>query len=425
MARRLLGIGAFLLMISIMSAVIVVVIQWIIRVIQFAEYHGDDTITDFLLWPLQGTVANRELVFLGWMAFFIGIASIFIHIFVSFIKRFFRKSILVDIPENPEYYRKEGVKIVAVIPAFEEKESISDVILGTRQYVDEIVVVDDGSRDGTCEIAIDLGTHIIQHDRRRGLGITMRDGLDRAVQLGADVIVTLDADGQYVCDEIPNVIYPITNGQAELVLGSRSAGHIEHMPLVKRFGNRMMTWAVGLIAKLRFTDTQTGFRAMTAGVARALNLKGQYTYTQEMVLQTVRNGYRVVDVPITFRKRLYGDSRLIATSFDYAFQSLGIVLRTMRDENPLMFFGSGGLLLMAVDGFFMGDAAIKWSQRADISAQTVILAILFVSVGLQILLFGFLTDMLRKERSEREYEILEKISEASRRLEKIEDQKNR
>jgi len=125
----------------------------------------------------------------------------------------------------------------------------------------------------------------------------------------------------------------------------------------------------------------------------------------------VRNGYRVVDVPITFRKRIHGESRLIATSADYAFRSIAVVLRTMRDENPLTFFGSGGLLLMAIGGFIAGDAAILWSQKAPIDTSVIILAFLFVSVGLQILLFGFVADMIRKETTAHEPENLEHLME--------------
>ncbi len=106
-----------------------------------------------------------------------------------------------------------------------------------------------------------------------------------------------------------------------------------------------------------------------------------------------------MDVPINFRKRSHGASRLIATSTDYAFRTIAIVLRTIRDENPLGFFGSGGLLLMASGGYVIGDQAIQWAQKAPVSTSSVILGFLFVSVGLQILLFGFVADMLRKEKS--------------------------
>jgi len=266
--------------------------------------------------------------------------------------------------------------------------------------LDDIVVVNDCSEDNTEEIALDLGAHMVTHLIHSGLGPTMRDGLIKALELNADIIVTIDADGQYMEDEIPNVIYPIAQGETDIVLGSRTAGHIEKMALAKKFGNRIMTWAIGVITGHKFTDTQTGFRAMTSNVAESLRLKGEYTYTQEMVLQIAQMGYRICEVPITFNQRKYGESRLIATAGDYAVRTLGIILKTIRDYSPLTFFGIIGFLLITVGGYVAGDSAIKWSQKLPISTPTVILAFLFISVGLQILLFGFMADMLKHEREE-------------------------
>jgi len=305
--------------------------------------------------------------------------------------------LLVDVPPNPEY-RISAQKIVAVIPAYNEENTIEEVITKTRQFVDGIVVVNDCSEDKTEKIALDLGVYVVTHFVHSGLGPTMRDGLVKALELDADIIVTIDADGQYVEEEIPKVIYPIAQGEADLVLGSRTAGHIEKMELVKKFGNRILTWAVGVLTGCKFTDTQTGFRAMTSKVAESLKLKGQYTYTQEMVLQIAQTPFTICEVPITFNKRKYGESRLIATAGDYGFRTIGIILKTIRDYSPLTFFGIIGFLLMAMGGYIAGDSAIKWSQKLPISTSTVILAFLFISVGLQILLFGFMADMLKHER---------------------------
>ncbi|MFQ6126979.1 MAG: glycosyltransferase family 2 protein [Candidatus Heimdallarchaeota archaeon] len=399
MARRLLEYAIFLLILSTISVLIVVAVHIGRRFITYIEVHGKTFLLDFLLWPLKQTdVWYRYIVFLSWLAFFFGICFMLgtgLRILVS--KLFFRKSLLIEVPPDPKH-RKSGQKIIAVIPAYNEENTIAQVITKTQQYVDDIVVVNDGSEDKTENIALDLGVNVITHLVHSGLGPTMRDGLAKALELDADIIVTIDADGQYVEEEIPRVIYPIAQGKADLVLGSRTAGQIENMALVKRFGNRILTWAVGVLTGCKFTDTQTGFRAMTSMVAESLKLKGQYTYTQEMVLQIAQTPFTICEVPITFNKRKYGESRLIATAGDYGFRTLGIILKTVRDYSPLTFFGIIGFLLMAVGGYIAGDSAIKWSQKLPISTSTVILAFLFISVGSQILLFGFMADMLKHER---------------------------
>ena len=369
------------------------------RLINYIKVHGKTFLIDILKWPLDQTdVWYRNIVFLGWLAFVFGICFIVgagLRILGS--KLFFRKSLLVEVPPDPEY-RKGSQKIVAVIPAYNEENTIEEVITKTRQFVNDIVVANDGSEDKTEKIALDLGVNVVTHLVHSGLGPTMRDGLEKALELDADIIVTIDADGQYVEEEIPKVIYPIAQGASDLVLGSRTAGHIEKMAFVKKFGNRLLTWAVGVLTGCKFTDTQTGFRAMTSKVAESLKLKGQYTYTQEMVLQIAQTPFTICEVPITFNKRKYGESRLIATAGDYGFRTLGIILKTIRDYSPLTFFGIIGFLLMAMGGYIAGDSAIKWSQKLPTSASTVILAFLFISVGLQILLFGFMADMLKHER---------------------------
>jgi len=369
--------------------------------VNYIEVHRENFLFDFLLWPLE-SIDNwySYLVFLSWIAFFFGFCFMLVAGLRTLVGRlFFRKSLLIEIPKNPEY-RTLGKKIVAVIPALNEENTIKEVITKTRQFVDDIIVVNDCSEDNTEEIALDLGVHVQTHLVHSGLGPTMRAGLIKALELDADIIVTIDADGQYVEEEIPNIIYPIVQGAADIVLGSRTAGQIEKMEFSKKFGNRLMTWAIGVITGHKFTDTQTGFRAMTSNVAESLRLKGEYTYTQEMVLQIAQMGHRICEVPITFNQRKYGESRLIATAGDYAVRTLGIILKTIRDYSPLTFFGIIGFLLITMGGYVAGDSAIKWSQKLPISTPTVILAFLSISVGLQILLFGFMADMLKHERVE-------------------------
>ena len=126
-----------------------------------------------------------------------------------------------------------------------------------------------------------------------------------------DVIVNIDGDGQYEIAELPRLVEPILVGDADMVLGSRFAGSIEEMPTSKRLGNRIGTWVTGKLSGIPITDAQTGYRALTRHAALTLNVLSNYTYTQETIIQAGYKRLKVVEVPITFKRRIGGSSRLI------------------------------------------------------------------------------------------------------------------
>ena len=293
-------------------------------------------------------------------------------------------------------------KIVVIIPAYNEVVSIGKVINRIKESVEcEIVVVDDGSTDDTGKVAEDLGVKVVRLKRNQGLSVAFRTGFKAGLGLGADILVNIDADNQYQPEEIPQLIEPILKGEADLVLGSRFTGTIEEMPWVKRFGNRTFTWLMRRITGFPFTDTQTGFRAFTAELASDLYLFGKYTYTQEMLIQTVEKGYRIVEVPSYFAKREHGGSRLIVNPFSYAFRAFSIVLKSYRDYHPLKTFGLIGLLFIG-SGFVLGTYLLYiWVSTGIVGRiPSTILTMLLITSGILVLILGFLADMIKNVRDE-------------------------
>jgi glycosyltransferase involved in cell wall biosynthesis len=154
--------------------------------------------------------------------------------------------------------------VVVAIPAFNEEKTIAKVILLAQKHSDKVVVCDDGSMDMTAEIAERLGAEVIRHERNMGYGAAIQSLFGRARELNADVLVTLDADGQHDPSEIPNVVKPVVQGAADVVIGSRfvDAGGSGEMPLYRRFGARLIAKLVNGSSKNGVSDAQSGFRAL-------------------------------------------------------------------------------------------------------------------------------------------------------------------
>ena len=253
------------------------------------------------------------------------------------------------------------MKLVVMIPAYDEEEAIGSVIREIPRDCCgqvEVLVINDGSHDNTVEEAKRAGADkIISFKRNKGLAPAFRAGLETALAMGADIIVNTDADGQYNGGEIPKLIQPIIDGKADFVLGSRTKGHIEHMPLPKRIGNRIATFVTRQVTGLPISDAQSGFRAFTRDAAFRLNVMADYTYVQETLMQAANCGLVIEEVPIEFRKRGGGESRLISSIYGYAKQAGATIAKTYRDYQPLKTFSYLGFLFIIV-GLIVGSRVL-------------------------------------------------------------------
>ncbi|MCP1663173.1 glycosyltransferase involved in cell wall biosynthesis [Methanocalculus sp. AMF5] len=289
------------------------------------------------------------------------------------------------------------MKIIVTIPAYNEEDTIGEVIQNTKKTMSkanhhyEIQVLDDGSTDQTKNIAQKLGANVFSHQNNRGLAQTFRDEIKYALENNADIIVHIDADGQYLTDEILNLLKPIIDGEADFVLGSRFMGTIEDMPFIKKLGNRAFSRVVSKITKTKISDAQTGFRAFTRDVAEEVDVNSNFTYTQEQIIKAVEKNFRIKEIPIYFARRSAGTSRLMTNPFDYAIRAGVNLIRIYRDYVPLKFFGAFGFLFI-LGGFLLFLYSLLYLDY--FFDNTIIL--LFI-VGVQITLFGFLAEMIKNE----------------------------
>lgn len=297
------------------------------------------------------------------------------------------------------------MKLVVTIPAYNEEKAIASVIREVPRHIEgvdsiEVVLIDDGSTDNTKTEAVKAGGDaIVVHRLNKGLGVAFRDGLDLALERGADIVVNIDADGQYNATQIPSLIKPIIDGKADMVLGRRDINNLDFMPRGKKLGNRLATWLVRRLTGLPIKDAQTGFRAFSREAALRMNLYGKYTYVQEIIIQASHKGLKIEQVPIEFRRR-EGKSRLISSLGTYAVRAGAIIFSTYRDYHPLRFFGAiGGTLILVGLGFGV-RVLVHFGQTGMVSPYlpSAILASLLVISGLLAFVIGIFADVVNSQR---------------------------
>jgi glycosyltransferase involved in cell wall biosynthesis len=297
------------------------------------------------------------------------------------------------------------MKLIVMIPAYNEEGSIGSVIKEIPRTIDgidtvEVLVINDGSTDATSQKSIESGAdHIFNHKRNLGLAKSFRDGLNIALELGADIIVNTDADFQYNGQEIPALISPILKGEADIVIGNRQISSLDHMPGGKLWGNRIATKITRFATGLPIEDAQTGFRAFSRDAARKMNLTGDYTYVQETLIQAAHKDLTLVQIPVEFRKR-EGESRLISSLPRYASMAGRTIFRSFRDYNPFQVFSYIGMGLIII-GLIIGFKVITHYLSTGMVTPyfpSAVLTTVLVTVGLQAIVFGLLADMLKTQR---------------------------
>jgi len=232
--------------------------------------------------------------------------------------------------------------IITLIPVHNEEKTIGEIIKKCRRYSFKIFVVDDGSTDKTVSYAHGAGASVIKHKENKGVGAAIKTGhkvilkwIEHKYQktnLNLDniIIVNLDGDGQHNPNEIPKLVRPITEGNADLVIGSRIMGVNQDKSMIRRGGNIFFSFLISILTKNRITDAQSGYRAINIRALRLIKLRENFTNRQEMVILAAKQKCRIMEVPIAVNLRVYGKSFIQSKSQKIAFllKVLLIIVRT-------------------------------------------------------------------------------------------------
>ncbi|HEX2162720.1 MAG TPA: glycosyltransferase family 2 protein [Thermoanaerobaculia bacterium] len=304
------------------------------------------------------------------------------------------------------------MRLVVLIPALDEEATIGEVIAAVPRRIEgidrvEVVVVDDGSRDRTAELARAAGATVVSHRVNLGVGAAFHTGLDAALRRGADVIATLDADGQFDPRHLPRLVAPILDGRAGMVTASRFADRslVPAMPRAKRWGNHGMAWLVSLLIGRRYHDVSCGYRAYSREAALQLNLFGHFTYTQETFLDLTAKRIPIVEVPLAIRgERAVGESRVARNLPRYAWLTSRIILRSVLDFRPLQVIGAIAAVFLLPGMTLLGFlAAHYWRSGAFTPYKAVgFTGGLLIALGVLVLVSALVADMLLRIRLNQE-----------------------
>lgn len=299
------------------------------------------------------------------------------------------------------------MKLVVMIPALNEEETVGAVVRSIPRQVDgisevEVLVCSDGSTDRTVEEAqLAKADRVLRFRRTQGLATTFKLAMLEALRMGADVIVNIDGDAQYEASELPRLIEPILMQEADIVLGSRFLGTIEEMPRAKRFGNIFGTWVVKRVSAVPITDAQTGYRAFTRHAALLLNVLAEHTYTQETIIEAAHKHLKVVEVPVTFKRRSSGSSRLVKNFWNYgkrAAFTVGAAFAARHARAFLAYLGVASFLGSLALG---GRVLVHFFGTGQVTPflPSAILAGFLAIFGVQLMVLAVIAGMISRNRT--------------------------
>jgi glycosyltransferase involved in cell wall biosynthesis len=310
------------------------------------------------------------------------------------------------------------MKLIIQIPCYNEEESLPITYNDLPKHIEgideiEYLIINDGSKDKTVEVAKKLGIHhVVTFKQNKGLARGFMAGIDACLHLGADIIVNTDADNQYCGDDIEKIVRPILEQKAEIVIGERPIDTTEHFSWKKKKFQRLGSWVVRVASNSDIPDAPSGFRAYSREAALRLNVTNEYTYTLETIIQAGRNKIPMLSVPIRTNGELR-ESRLFSNMWKYMKRSSSVIIRSFMMYKPLKFFGIIGSLLFA-SGLAIGVRFlirfIEGSGNGHI--QSLILSAILILMGVQTIIVGLQADIISANRK-----ILEDIQYRVRKME--------
>jgi glycosyltransferase involved in cell wall biosynthesis len=276
--------------------------------------------------------------------------------------------------------------VVVGMPAFNEEHTIARVILGAQKFAGKVVVCDDGSTDYTAEIAKHLGADVIRHEKNFGYGAALRSLFKRARELKADVLVTLDGDGQHDPAQIPILVKPIEEGIAEVVLGSRfkDKNGTAEMPAYRQLGVKVITKLSNGSGKNGVSDAQSGFRAYSKRAMEHLGAISEngMSASIELLRAVQKSGLKICEVPISCK---YADTVGVKTSTENAAKhGLGLLMSLIKlvvEDRPLPFLGIPGVAFLTSGVFFGVWMMSLYAQTHEITTNIALASIAFILIG--------------------------------------------
>lgn len=296
------------------------------------------------------------------------------------------------------------MKLIIQIPCYNEEETLKIALDALPKHIDgidviEYLIINDGSKDNTVQVAKEWGVHhIVNFRNNKGLARGFMAGLDACLRNGADIIVNTDADNQYNADDIEKLVRPILNHEAGMVIGERPIDQTAHFSPLKKKLQHFGSWVVRKASKTDIPDAPSGFRAYSRHTAMRLNVVNNYTYTLETIVQAGQERMAVMSVPIRTNAELR-PSRLFSGMWSYVKRSMVTILRSVMYYNPLRFFFWLSLLF-DIPGlvFLIRYLVYVFMGHSQGHVQSLVVGGMLFTIGILAFLMGLVADVVAANR---------------------------
>lgn len=298
------------------------------------------------------------------------------------------------------------MKLIIQIPCLNEEKTLPQVLKSMPRKIPgidkiEILIIDDGSTDKTVRVAKSLGVkHVVRHVRNRGLGVAFRHGAERALELGADILVNTDGDNQYPQERIKDLVRPIVQGKADIVVADRQTHKIEHFSPLKKLLQRIGSHVVNVAAGTDLPDAPSGFRAYSRQALMELNLITTFSYTMETIIQAGNKRLAITSIPIDTNPKTR-ESRLFRSNWEHIRKSAAAIIRAYVMYRPHMVFGTASIVLFIAGVLpfarFMYFALIEGSGRGHL--QSLIIGLVLLMAAFIALALNIIADLIRINRT--------------------------
>ena len=296
------------------------------------------------------------------------------------------------------------MKLIIQIPCYNEADTLEIALNDLPKQIDgideiEYLIIDDGCKDNTVEVAKNWGVHhVVSFSQNKGLAKGFMAGLDACLRNGADIIVNTDADNQYCADDIPKLIKPIIDHEADIVIGERPIDDTEHFSWIKKKLQHFGSWVVRKASNTNIPDAPSGFRAFSREAAMRINVINDYTYTLETIVQAGRNRIPITSVPVRTNPELR-ESRLFHSIWGYVKKSVLTILRALMMYKPLYCFTIVAVVPSLI-GLLVGIRFLVFyfTGGGGGHTQSLILACTLLIIGFVTFVIGMLADVISANR---------------------------
>ena len=280
------------------------------------------------------------------------------------------------------------MKVTIGIPAYNEEKNIAKIITKLKKITDSIIVCDDGSSDMTSEIAKNLGVIVISHKKNMGYGAAIRTIFEKSAEIGSDILVTFDADGQHRIEDVSRVLHPLENNEADIVIGSRFLGKQSNVPNYRKLGIKVITQVTNSSIKTKLTDSQSGFRAYSKQVLSKISLSeiGMGIST-EILIKASSEGLRITEVPITI---LYSGDTSTHNPVSHGTSVLFSTIKFTSIEHPLKFYGIPSVIFLTIGMIFTSLAVQYYVNVGRLNTDLTLIGAGTILVGIILLISAIL-----------------------------------